>query len=176
MVRSFENGVPSSSKYKYFPRNLQSVPGEFLCLVEFWELQNVWWDQMQLWCVDRDLVAAILANITKSPYQIVTFLNSKYNIIKHNTAYRNALLQPSTSFSNFSAQVKLFTSIQWHSTDKSRYLTAFSCRASGHFATESESVFSFGKSISLSARAGEDLLSWMKRKAATEDTTWNFKT
>lgn len=55
---------------------------------------------MQLRCVDSDLVAAILVNITKSPYSIVTFPNSKSNIIKHNTAYHNALLQLSTSFSN----------------------------------------------------------------------------
>ena len=52
----------------------------------------------------------------------MTFPDSKYNI-KHNIAYHNALLQPSTSFLNLLTQVRFFRAIQWHSTDKSKYLT-----------------------------------------------------
>lgn len=78
---------------------------------------------MPLRCVN---VAPILASVTKSLYQIVTFPNSKYNIIKHNAAYQNALLQSCTSLSNSSTQVRVFATIQWHYLDKSSISLMFS--------------------------------------------------
>lgn len=137
---------------------LQITSQKFLCLGEFWKLQQVWREQAQGGCIERDLIARMPANINKCPYQIVTFPNSKYNMIKHNTAHHNGLLQPSISFSNLSIQVRLFA-IQWLFPPKCKHLTT-TVRLFSH--SDMHGVLLFGRRMYLSAESGEDLLSWMK--------------